>query len=132
MTELSRLYPNDEKVTAARNKAQFEVRKGKRADYYQLLGVPTKASESEIKLAYKHKALEYHPDKQSGKPEEEQQAAEAMFKRLGEALEILGDQPRRKLYDEGYDKEAIEERIKAADKATREHKKDGCCGGGCH
>jgi len=132
MTDLYRLYHSDEKVQAAYNRAQFEVRKEKRPDYYKLLGVGQKASESEIKVAYKAKALELHPDKQVGKSEAEIKEAESQFKMLGDILEILGDQQRRKLWDEGYDRAAIEERIKAGEKASREHKKDGCCGGGCH
>ena len=47
-------------VTAAYNKAQFEVRRLKRCDYYKLLGVATLASESEIKNAYKQKADDTH------------------------------------------------------------------------
>ena len=39
----------------------------------------------------------------------------------------------RKLFNEGYDKAAIEERVQAASRAARDHNKDGCCGGGgCH
>ena len=49
-----------------------------------------------------------------------------------EALEILCDEMSRKLYNEGYDKAAIEERVQAASRAARDHNKDGCCGGGCH
>ena len=50
---------------------------------------------------------------------------------LGEALEILGDEMRRKLYNEGYDKAAIEERVQAAARAANDHSKDGCNRGGC-
>ena len=56
---------------------------------------------------------------------------EAKFKLLGEALEILGDEMRRKLYNEGYDKAAIEERVQAAARAANDHSKDGCNRGGC-
>lgn len=132
MGELYQLYQSDERVQAAYNKAQFEVRKAKRPDYYAMLGIGVKSSESEIKLAYKAKALELHPDKQVGKSEEEVAQAEAQFKQLGDILEILTDPQRRKLYDEGYDKAAIEERIKAADKAARDYKKDGSSHGHHH
>ena len=82
--------------------------------------------------AYKRLALDWHPDK-NNETAEAQAAAEAKFKLLGEALEILTDDFMRKLYDEGYDKAAIEERVQAANRAAREHMKDGCCGrGGCH
>ena len=83
----------------------------------------------EIKAAYKQRALEWHPDKHTHS-EEARLAAEAHFKLLGEALEILGDEFQRKLYNEGYDKEAIVERVNAANRAASNHNKDGCCGGG--
>jgi curved DNA-binding protein CbpA len=54
----------------------------------------------EIKSAYKQRALEYHPDKHT-ESEGARRAAEEKFKLLGEALEILGDEFQRKLYDEG-------------------------------
>jgi len=129
MGELYRLYHSDERVQSAYNKAQFEVRKAKRPDYYSMLGIGVKSSESEIKLAYKAKALELHPDKHVGASEEDIAKAESSFKQLGDILEILTDPQRRKLYDEGYDKVAIEERIKAGDKAARDHKRDGCSHG---
>jgi curved DNA-binding protein CbpA len=66
----------------------------------------------EIKSAYKQRALEYHPDKHT-ESEGARRAAEEKFKLLGEALEILGDEFQRKLYDEGYDKAAIAERVQA-------------------
>ena len=83
----------------------------------------------EIKAAYKKRALECHPDKHC---DAARAAAEAEFKALGEALEFLDDDFKRKLYNEGYDKAAIEERVQAADRAAKNHSKDGCCGGGCH
>ena len=75
-----------------------------------------------------------HPDKHTESAEATAKA-EAHFKLLGEALEILGDEMSRKLYNEGYDKAAIEERVQAANRAASNHDKDGCCGGGgggCH
>jgi hypothetical protein len=44
----------------------------------------------------------------------------AAFKLLGEALEMLSDDFKRKLWDEGYDKEAVDERVRAAERAARE------------
>lgn len=69
------------------------------------------ASEAEIKAAYKRKALVVHPDKHSDSDEATRKTAEEEFKKIGEALEILGDTMKRGLYDEGFDREAIEERI---------------------
>ena len=93
--------------------------------------VPTVASAMEIEAAYKGQALRWHPDKHQ-ESEEARLNAEAKFKLLGEALEILTDDFQRKLYNEGYDKAAIEERVQAANRAASNHDKDGCCrGGGC-
>ena len=69
------------------------------------------ASEVEIKAAYKRKALIVHPDKHSDSDEATRRKAEEEFKKIGEALEILGDSMKRGLYDEGFDREAIEERV---------------------
>ena len=131
MQQIEPTFTHDTRVRAAVQRASFEVRKQRRPDYYALLGLPTVASTVEIKAAYKQAALLWHPVKHNTS-EEARLAAEARFKLLGEALEILGDEMSRKLYNEGYDKAAIEERVQAASRAARDHNKDGCCGGGCH
>ena len=90
------------------------MRKAEREDLYALLGVKgvgSKASEKEIRQCYKRQALECHPDKHSDKGEEARAAAEAKFKLLGDALEILTDEFKRKLWDEGHDREAIEQQV---------------------
>jgi len=63
-------------------------------DYYKILGVPKGASEEEIKKAYRKLARKYHPDLNPGKKE-----AEAKFKELTEANEILSDPVKRQNYD---------------------------------
>ena len=52
-------------------KAQVELKKSKRKDYYKLLGVKEDASDPEIKKAYKKSALIWHPDRHSNKSQEE-------------------------------------------------------------
>ncbi|MEQ9501210.1 MAG: molecular chaperone DnaJ [Deltaproteobacteria bacterium] len=64
-------------------------------DLYETLGVSRTASAAEIKKAYKQLARKYHPDKNQGDT-----AAEARFKEIGSAYEVLGDADKRKLYDE--------------------------------
>ncbi len=63
------------------------------SDYYVLLGVARSASEGEIKKAYRKLAMEYHPDRNSA-PE-----AEARFKEITEAYEVLRDPEKRAAYD---------------------------------
>jgi len=133
MQALAQTFQNDAQVTHAVQKASFEVRRTKRPKYYELLEIPTVASALEIKAAYKQRALEWHPDKHN-ESDEAKRVAEERFKLLGEALEILGDDFQRRLYDDGYDKEAIVERVQAANRAANQHDRDGCCnrgGGGC-
>lgn len=63
-------------------------------DYYQILGVSRNASQDEIKSAFRKLAMKYHPDKNPGNKE-----AEAKFKEINEAYEVLSDPQKRKLYD---------------------------------
>ena len=63
-------------------------------DYYKVLGVSEEASQSEIKKAYRKLALKYHPDKNQG-----DKKAEDKFKEISEAYYALGDEKRRKEYD---------------------------------
>ena len=51
----------------------------------------------------------YHPDRQSGKSEEEKAAAEAKFKSVGEAYEILSDREKKERYDSGVEVEDIDD-----------------------
>jgi len=63
-------------------------------DYYKVLGVEKSASQADIKTAFKKLARQYHPDVNPDKPE-----AEAKFKEVSEAYEVLGDEKKRKQYD---------------------------------
>jgi molecular chaperone DnaJ len=64
-------------------------------DYYEILGVDRNASEDKIKSEYRKKAKKYHPDLNPDDP-----TAEARFKELGEAYEILSDKDKRAKYDQ--------------------------------
>ncbi len=62
-------------------------------DYYRTLGVPRTASDKEIKAAFRKLARQYHPDVNKSKE------AEAKFKEVTEAYEVLGDPEKRRKYD---------------------------------
>lgn len=63
-------------------------------DYYDILGVTRSTGQEEIKKAYRKLARQYHPDVNKGS------GAEAKFKEIAEAYEVLGDSEKRKRYDE--------------------------------
>lgn len=63
-------------------------------DYYEVLGVSSSASEAELKKAYRTKAKELHPDRNSDNPNSESQ-----FKEVNEAYDVLKDQNKKAAYD---------------------------------
>lgn len=63
------------------------------ADYYSTLGVSKTATDTEIKKAYRKLALEYHPDRNKSKE------AEAKFKEINKAYEVLSDPKKKQAYD---------------------------------
>ena len=64
-------------------------------DYYEVLGLQKDASEDEIKKAFRQLAKKYHPDLNPGDKE-----AEAKFKEVNEAYEVLSDKEKRQRYDQ--------------------------------
>ncbi|MDP1773305.1 MAG: molecular chaperone DnaJ [Methylobacter sp.] len=65
-------------------------------DFYKLLGVDRNASDAEIKKSYRSKAMKHHPDRNKDNPVE----AEAKFKLIKEAYEVLSDPKKRSAYDQ--------------------------------
>jgi molecular chaperone DnaJ len=63
-------------------------------DFYEVLGIARSASADEIKKAYRTKAKELHPDRNADKPD-----AEAMFKEINEAYDVLKDADKKAAYD---------------------------------
>ncbi|AEH00108.1 molecular chaperone DnaJ [Lacinutrix sp. 5H-3-7-4] len=64
-------------------------------DYYEILGLSKNATASEIKKAYRKKAIEFHPDKNP-----DDSTAEAKFKEAAEAYEVLSDENKKARYDQ--------------------------------
>ncbi|KKQ03886.1 MAG: chaperone protein, partial [candidate division WS6 bacterium GW2011_WS6_36_26] len=63
-------------------------------DYYEVLGVDKKATQSELKKAYRNLVKKYHPDSNKN------DGAEEKFKEVQEAYEILSDESKRSAYDQ--------------------------------
>lgn len=86
LKELQEQDPNDQSIAKEVRKAELELKKSKRKDYYKILGVEKDADENAIKKAYRKAAIIHHPDKNRDDPN----AAER-FKDIGEAYETLSD-----------------------------------------
>jgi molecular chaperone DnaJ len=86
-------------------------------DYYEILGVKKDASKEEIKKTYRKLARKWHPDINPGNKE-----AELKFKEISAAYDCLGDDKKRKLYDE-FGEEGL--RAGFDEKQAREYKKWG-------
>lgn len=68
-------------------------------DYYAILGVTREVSQAGIKNAYRRLARKYHPDKNPENPD-----AEAFFKLVTDAYDVLSDSEKRQTYDVMFDK----------------------------
>jgi molecular chaperone DnaJ len=64
-------------------------------DYYEVLGVGRESTGDELRKAYKREALKFHPDRNPG-----DHTAEAKFKEVNEAYQVLGDEQKRHVYDQ--------------------------------
>lgn len=86
LKELQEADPQDATIAKEIRKAELELKKSKRKDYYKILGVEKDADENQIKKAYRKAAIIHHPDKNP----DDADAAER-FKDIGEAYETLSD-----------------------------------------
>lgn len=95
--------PQDMSIRELLMKAEKSLKLSQRKDWYKILGVSKTAAISEIKRAYKKLALQWHPDKNVDNREE----AEAKFREIAAAYEVLGDEDKRTRYDRGEDLEEM-------------------------
>jgi DnaJ family protein C protein 7 len=86
LKELQEQDPQDAGIAKELRKAELELKKSKRKDYYKILGVEKDADENQIKKAYRKAAIIHHPDKN---PDDEDSAER--FKDIGEAYETLSN-----------------------------------------
>jgi tetratricopeptide (TPR) repeat protein len=97
--------PNSRRAMHGKHDAERERKMATRKNYYAILGVEQTADIRDIKRAHRKLAAMYHPDKCSDPTEVE--LFEKRFLELGEAIEVLGDEAKRKQYDQGMDYEDI-------------------------
>ncbi|KAK6931169.1 DnaJ domain [Dillenia turbinata] len=90
-------------------------------DYYNLLKVPKNASQEDLKKSYKRLAMEYHPDKNRNSSKTE---AEAKFKQVSEAYDVLSDPRKRQIYDQ-YGEEALKDSELFSQFPTRSNRYNG-------
>ncbi|KAK5636698.1 hypothetical protein RRF57_012410 [Xylaria bambusicola] len=96
--QIQELDPEDRTIVREIRKAELELKKSQRKDYYKILGVAKDADDATIKKAYRKLAIIHHPDKNR----DDETAAER-FKDIGEAYETLSDSQKRARYDSGED-----------------------------
>ncbi|CAL9119322.1 unnamed protein product [Musa textilis] len=75
-------------------------------DYYKILGVEKSAKDDDLRKAYRKLAMRWHPDKNPNDKKE----AEAKFKQISEAYEVLSDPQKRAAYDQ-YGEEGLEGQV---------------------
>ena len=83
---IQEMDPEDRTIPKEVRKAELELKKSQRKDYYKILNVEKSADDNQIKKAYRKLAIVHHPDKNPG-----DDAAAERFKDIGEAYETLSD-----------------------------------------
>jgi len=95
-------------------------------DYYGILGIPKNAPDKDVKAAYRKMARKYHPDVNPGN-----KGAEARFKEVNEAFEVLSDADKRKKFDQyGSDYENAEAYARARQAQQQAQQQYGSAGRG--
>lgn len=84
-------------------------------DYYAVLGIEVDASIAEVKTAYRKKASQFHPDKNTS-PD-----APARFREVKDAYDLLADPARRQAYDENRRRSLLESPIETAQDIWRSY-----------
>lgn len=83
---IQEIEPEDRGIAKEIRRAELELKKAQRKDYYKILGIEKTADDNAIKKAYRKLAIVHHPDKNPG-----DEQAEARFKDISEAYETLSD-----------------------------------------
>ncbi|TGJ87732.1 hypothetical protein E0Z10_g1049 [Xylaria hypoxylon] len=96
--KIQELDPEDRTILKEIRKAELELKKSQRKDYYKILAVAKDADDAAIKKAYRKLAIIHHPDKNR-----DDEGAAERFKDIGEAYETLSDPQKRARYDSGED-----------------------------
>mmetsp|Transcript_2856 Transcript_2856/g.5495 ORF Transcript_2856/g.5495 Transcript_2856/m.5495 type:complete len:568 (-) Transcript_2856:221-1924(-) len=110
-SEAERINGRSNELAKEVRDTKIELKKAKRKDYYAILELPLKerSTEHEIKKAYKKSALKWHPDRHASNGEEQRAKAEATFKDVREAYDVLSDPSKRQKYDAGQTLEEIDQ-----------------------
>lgn len=80
--------------------ARNALQRSQSSNYYDILDIDRKATQEDIKKAYKKLALIHHPDKHSDAPPNEKEEQQEIFKKISAANDVLSDPTKRATYDQ--------------------------------